>query len=385
MGKSGKKSKAFQRQRGVPRGDGSDVLPSSAYDLSGDQQERGDGADGEAEGEDSNGGGGADVVENETSVGALSKFDLYQQSVQRPKGDISYLQKFFLIYVGGRRPLYLQEDFCGTGFLSSEWLHSDPRRTAVGLDLDLEALYWCLENNISKIGCDGYPRISLFHGNVLHPHKAHLVKPKVHDPIGVVDLRFQKDFIESSQSTIGAASNVQACSTMEEASLPPRDIICAFNYSCCCLQQREDLVRYFKHALSALSKMGGIFVMDLYGGISSERKLRLQRKFPNFTYIWEQGEFDIISRRTRISLHFHLGKRWKFRHAFSYDWRLWTLPEIKDCLQEAGFQSIHFWIRKMPNIDEGEHWEEPDAKYEESSSFMQQDAWNAYAVAVANL
>ncbi|XP_020594960.1 uncharacterized protein LOC110035059, partial [Phalaenopsis equestris] len=117
MGKSGKKSKAFQRQRGVPRGDGSDVLPSSAYDLSGDQQERGGGADGEAEEEDSNGGGGADVVENETSVGALSKFDLYQQSVQRPKGDISYLQKFFLIYVGGRRPLYLQEDFCGTGFL----------------------------------------------------------------------------------------------------------------------------------------------------------------------------------------------------------------------------------------------------------------------------
>lgn len=70
---------------------------------------------------------------------------------------------------------------------------------------------------------------------------------------------------------------------MEEASLPPRDIICAFNYSCCCLQQREDLVRYFKHALSALSKNGGIFVMDLYGGLSSERKLRLHRKFSNFT------------------------------------------------------------------------------------------------------
>ncbi|XP_020594561.1 uncharacterized protein LOC110034652 [Phalaenopsis equestris] len=160
-------------------------------------------------------------------------------------------------------------------FGSSEWLHSDPRRTAVGLDLDLEALYWCLENNISKIGCDGYPRISLFHGNVLHPHKAHLVKPKVHDPIGVVDLRFQKDFIESSQSTIGAASNVQ---------------------------QREDLVRYFKHALSALSKMGGIFVMDLYGGISSERKLRLQRKFPNFTVsnLALYGKLDcIISTKNR--------------------------------------------------------------------------------------
>lgn len=37
--------------------------------------------------------------------------------VQSPKGDISYLQKFFLTYVGGRVPLHLQEDFCGTALL----------------------------------------------------------------------------------------------------------------------------------------------------------------------------------------------------------------------------------------------------------------------------
>lgn len=36
---------------------------------------------------------------------------------QSPKGDISYLQKFFLMYVGGRQPLHLQEDFCGTALL----------------------------------------------------------------------------------------------------------------------------------------------------------------------------------------------------------------------------------------------------------------------------
>lgn len=37
--------------------------------------------------------------------------------MQSPKGDISYMQKFFLMYVGGRLPLYLQEDFCGTALL----------------------------------------------------------------------------------------------------------------------------------------------------------------------------------------------------------------------------------------------------------------------------
>nr|GEV89622.1 ribonuclease H-like domain-containing protein [Tanacetum cinerariifolium] len=54
-----------------------------------------------------------------------------------PKGDISYIQMFFLTYVGGRAPLHLQEDFCGTALLSTEWLRSDSRRTSVGLDFDL--------------------------------------------------------------------------------------------------------------------------------------------------------------------------------------------------------------------------------------------------------
>ncbi|PKU66489.1 hypothetical protein MA16_Dca018191 [Dendrobium catenatum] len=66
----------------------------------------------------------------------------------------------------------------------------------------------------------------------------------------------------------------------------------------------------------------------------------------------------------------------------------WSLTEIKDCLEEAGFQSIHFWIREMPNTED-ENLEEYDAdsdvKYEELSSFGQQDAWNAYVVGVANL
>lgn len=383
MGKSGKKKKGGEKQHRLPYDEAGDALPSSAYDLPADHEELVGRQEEEDEAEDTSGGGDADVVGKESSMGSLSKFDLYQQSVQSPRGDISYLQKFFLMYVGGRRPLHLQEDFCGTALLSSEWLRSDSRRTAVGLDLDLEALNWCLENNICKIGCDGYSRISLFHGNVLHPRKAHMVNHKAQD------LNCQKVYMETPQLYRVADASVEASSAMEKASLPPRDIICAFNYSCCCLQRRVDLVRYFKHALDALSKKGGIFVMDLYGGTSSEHKLRLQRKFSNFTYVWEQAEFDIISRRTRISLHFQRGKKWIFRHAFSYDWRLWSLPEIRECMEEAGFESIHFWLREMPSTEEEVHCKEYDAnsdvKYEELSVFMQQDSWNAYVVGVANL
>ncbi|XVF19732.1 hypothetical protein REPUB_Repub11eG0136300 [Reevesia pubescens] len=215
-----------------------------------------------------------------------SKFLLYQQSVQSPKGDISYLQKFFLMYVGGRLPLHLQEDFCGTALLSTEWLRSDSRRTAVGLDLDLEALQWCLENNVNKVGADGYSRISLFHGNVLKPHEAKLVSFKPVELIRNLQLEESDDnsniaAIEPNMH-VGSTSSSNEDSIKADSKITARDIVCAFNYSCCCLHKRVELVLYFKHVLEALSKKGGIFVMDLYGGTSSEQSLRLQRRFPNF-------------------------------------------------------------------------------------------------------
>lgn len=316
------------------------------------------------------------------SLDMPSKFSLYQKSVQSPKGDISYLQKFFMMYVGGRIPLHLQEDFCGTAFLSTEWLRTDARRTAVGLDLDFESLNWCMENNVDKIGSDGYSRLSLFHGNVLQPLEAQLVKFNhqylVKNIPGEAESSIQLDTDDISDDE----------PIMRNIQLPAKDIVCAFNYSCCCLHNRKELLLYFKHVIDALSKKGGIFVMDLYGGTSSERPLRLQRKFPNFTYVWEQAEFDIIQRKTRISLHFHLQKHQrKIRHAFSYNWRLWTLPEIKDCMEEAGFQSVHFWIREMPDSEEMRSTVGlsvgRDVKYQEVASFQQQDSWNAYVVGVA--
>lgn len=65
----------------------------------------------------------------------------------------------------------------------------------------------------------------------------------------------------------------------------------------------------------------------------------------------------------------------------------WTLPEIRDCLEEAGFQSVHFWVRAMPDSSEITRTEgfgvAKDVKYEETTSFQQQDSWNAYIVGVA--
>ncbi|CAN0916748.1 hypothetical protein LINGRAHAP2_LOCUS29877 [Linum grandiflorum] len=322
-----------------------------------------------------------------------SKYLLYQQSVQSPKGDISYLQKFFLMYVGGRVPLHFQEDFCGTALLSTEWLRGDSRRTAVGVDFDLEALKWCMDNNLNKFGSDGYSRISLFHGNVLQPLEAKLLRGESEELISSIKLEEEEEDEEEEESrkNLGSDSPISPGDKYLKRNclLPARDIVCAFNFSCCCLHKRAELVLYFKNVLDCLSRKGGIFVMDLYGGTSSEQKLRLQRRFPNFTYMWEQDEFDIVARKTRISLHFHLHKQQrKLRHAFSYSWRLWSLPEIKDCLEEAGFRSVHFWLRKMPDVEESRSTEGfgagRDIKYEQVKKFEQVDSWNAYIVAVTN-
>jgi hypothetical protein len=169
---------------------------------------------------------------------------------------------------------------------SAEWLRTDSRRTAIGLDLDLEALDWCMENNINKIGADGYSRISLFHGNVLQPLEAKLIKFEPQELLRNISLTENKVVTESGglESVLeGGSSSSHNEIYMRNHPLPARDIVCAFNYSCCCLHRRADLVLYFKHVLDVLSKKGGIFVMDLYGGTSSECKLRLQRKFANFT------------------------------------------------------------------------------------------------------
>lgn len=111
------------------------------------------------------------------------------------------------------------------------------------------------------------------------------------DLIGSITLNDHEGHLETAEQVVDSECTKQmiSCNSIDNEavkkiqSLPARDIVCAFNYSCCCLQRREELVLYFKHALSSLSKRGGIFVMDLYGGTSSERKLRLQRRFSNFT------------------------------------------------------------------------------------------------------
>lgn len=35
------------------------------------------------------------------------------------------------------------------------------------------------------------------------------------------------------------------------------------------------------------------------------------------------------------------------KHAFTYHWKMWTIPEILELLREAGFEEVHVWMRCM--------------------------------------
>ncbi|KAM1227490.1 hypothetical protein EV1_006831 [Malus domestica] len=67
----------------------------------------------------------------------------------------------------------------------------------------------------------------------------------------------------------------------------------------------------------------------------------------------------------------------------------WSLPEIKDYLEEAGFKSVHFWLRKMEDSREIRRADGlgvgRDIKYEEAKHFQQHGSWNADIVGVALL
>ena len=55
-------------------------------------------------------------------------------------------------------------------------------------------------------------------------------------------------------------------------------------------------------------------------------------------------------------IHFKFKDGSRIKKAFSYDWRLWTLPEIREVMEEAGFSNTRVY------------WEDEDEEGEGSSS-----------------
>jgi SAM-dependent methyltransferase len=218
---------------------------------------------------------------------------LYEASVQCPEADIRFFDRVYQEW-NGHKPRLLREDFCGTAAIAAEWVRTRPDNIALGIDLDRPTLEWGRREHVLPLGAAAV-RVRLLEADV------RLVRrPRV-------------------------------------------DVIAALNFSYFVFHTREELKAYFRTARAAL-RPGGVFVLDIFGGWESQALVTETKRKPGFTYIWEQRSFDPITHRTRFYIHFRLRDGTMIKRAFTYDWRLWSVPEVREVLLEAGFRTSRvYW------------------------------------------
>ena len=65
-----------------------------------------------------------------------------------------------------------------------------------------------------------------------------------------------------------------------------------------------------------------------------------KRGTDHFTYVWDQHRYNPVNGDITCLIHFTFPDGSKMKRAFSYRWRLWTLPELQELLTEAGFRRV---------------------------------------------
>lgn len=251
---------------------------------------------------------------------------LYETAVQDPPTEIEVFDRLFRRY-RGRRPQSLREDFCGTAYLATTWAASGPGRTAVGVDLDGPTLASGRARHLSKQPDPVQRRVRLFEADVL-------------DGVG-----------------------------------PRTDLACALNFSYCCFKRRSVLRQYFEAVRDRLVK-DGVFLLDAYGGWEAMGLDQTERDVGPCVYHWDQELFDPLTHHTRCHIHFSFADGSELRKAFTYDWRLWTVPELREILEDAGFSRVRVLWEKTDGDDEP-----TGVLYEPKRSIDNQESWWTYILA----
>jgi len=260
-------------------------------------------------------------------------FALYEGSVQRPDDDVAFFAETFR-RLRGRGAKVLREDFCGTAKLSLAWCLSAPGRRAIGVDLDTPTLAWAKRRNLDPHARRLRGRMQLVHGDVLEPRAT------------------------------------------------DADVICAMNFSFCVFKQRAQLKRYLEAAHAGLGEQGLLF-LELYGGTGAVDTVEEERELAGFTYVWEQKRFDPITHETLCYIHFKFPDGSRIDRAFTYDWRLWTIPELRELLLESGFSKVRvFWatVDEEDTANSDAEMIYGDGDYVELDSVDQQYSWLVYVV-----
>ena len=232
------------------------------------------------------------------------KYDLYQRSVQEPEADVGFMRRVFRREYGSpaRR---LREDFCGTAYLSCTWVKAHRQHAAIGIDLDPEPLRWGEEHNVRHLSEHQRSRVDLREANALN-----VMRPRA-------------------------------------------DIVAALNFSYFTFKTRDELRAYFRAAYRNLNPQG-LFVTDIEGGTEAIEEHEETRRKNGFTYVWDQDSFDAITHHALCYIHFRFPDRSRLKRAFTYDWRIWTVPEVRELMFEVGFRKADvYWEGTERDTEEG--------------------------------
>ena len=220
------------------------------------------------------------------------RHELYQRAVQSPAIDAAFYSRWFKKYTGGDLRV-LREDFCGTAVLSCHHVKRHPANRAIGVDLHWPTLAWGRIHNVRRLlDAEQQQRLTLLQKNVL-------------------DVRS-----------------------------PKADAIVALNFSYSVFKTRKELSAYVRNCYRAL-KPGGVLFLDAWGGPDVQTQQTDKARHGDFVYLWEQRRYDPISHEITCAIHFEFRDGSRLRDAFVYDWRLWTLAELRELFDEAGFQDTH--------------------------------------------
>lgn len=225
-----------------------------------------------------------------TQADKADRYILYEQAVQCVEAEIDMVDTTFE-EIRGYPAQILREDFCGTAATSIEWIKRRPDNLAIGVDLDPEVLNWSRAVHFEELTIKEEARIELVEQDVRTP------------------------------------------------GIEPVQIILAMNFSYQLFGARETLRDYFIRVREGLSE-DGVFFLDAFGGYNCYREIEETTECDGFDYIWEQASYNPIDGGMQCYIHFEFPDGSRLDRAFSYYWRMWTLPELRELLEEAGFQNV---------------------------------------------
>jgi len=228
-----------------------------------------------------------------TQASKADRHKLYEASVQCVEAEIDFVDETFS-QLRHRQAHTLREDFCGTANTSCEWVCRRDENVAYGVDLDEEVLEWGRNNNLDKLSESQRQRITLVNDNVL------------------------------------------------KVRTPPMDIIIAMNFSYWIFMDRPTMISYFRKVYQDLVA-DGILFLDAFGGYEAFEEMEESTNHGKFTYIWDQHSYNPITGECTCKIHFKFRDGSKIKDAFTYHWRIWTLPELSEMLTEAGFKPTIYW------------------------------------------